>query len=442
MEQQLNETHDPGRRSWVESANASGCDFPIQNLPFGVFFRDGEPHGGVAIGDQIVDLRAAMEAGLFAGNAATAARAAAGSQLNPMMALGNAYASALRARLSDLLRVDGADSARARRLAGKLLVPMRDATMALPCRINDYTDFLTSAHHAERHGRYKGLKDPLPAAFKYLPVAYHGRASSIRVSGTPVIRPNGQWKASDHSVQFGPVEALDFELELGAFVGPGNELGTPIPIKEARQHVFGYCLLNDWSAKSVQWWEQVLGPFLGKSFMTSVSPWVVTEEALAPFRAPAPLRGAGDPAPLPYLHSEKDQREGSFDLELEASLWTETMRRRGTGPVRVTRTHLRYMYWTFTQMVTHHASNGCNLQPGDLIGSGTISGPADESRACMTELTNGGVDALALGDGETRMWLRDGDEVILTARAERAGWVPIGFGQCRGRVEQARPWPP
>src|SRR5919197_829239 len=287
----LNDTHDPRRRSWVESANASECDFPIQNLPFGVFSRGGELRGGVAIGDQILDLRAAMEAGLLAGEAATAARAAAGPQLNPLMALGSPHASALRARLSDLLRVDGADSTRARQLAEKLLVPMRDATMALPCRINDYTDFLTSAHHAERHGRYKGLKDPLPEPFKYLPVAYHGRASSIRVSGTPVIRPNGQWKTSDHSVQFGPVEALDFELELGAFVGPGNELGTPIPISEARQHVFGYCLLNEWSAKSVQWWEQVLGPFLGKTFITSVSPWVVTDEALAPFRAPAPLRG-------------------------------------------------------------------------------------------------------------------------------------------------------
>jgi fumarylacetoacetase len=435
----LNPTHDPARRSWLDSANRPDCDFPIQNLPFGVFSAAGAKRAGVAIGDRIADLAALLRTGLLEGDAATAARAAEGGTLNGLMALEARYASALRRNISDLLKADG--PARLRDMADAILVPMDQATMELPCQIGDYSDFLTSLHHTERHGRFKGLKEPLPAAFKSLPVAYHGRASSIRVSGASVVRPNGQYKNARGEIIFGPAPMLDFELELAAFVARGNALSEPIPISAARDHIFGYCLLNDWSAKSIQWWEQVLGPFLGKSFMSSISPWIVTEEALAPFRLPAPRRPAGDPAPLPHLHGAADQAEGGIDIALEAWISTAAGRTAQRGPVRITQTDLQNLYWTFGQMLTHHASNGCNLRPGDLIGSGTISGASDESRACITELTNAGADPLPVGEGESRTALADGDEIILKARATRGNAVPIGFGECRGRVEAARDWP-
>jgi fumarylacetoacetase len=312
-----------------------------------------------------------------------------------------------------------------------------DVTMRLPCEIGDYTDFLTSLHHTERHGRYKGLADPLPAAFKSLPIAYHGRASSLRVSGGDVRRPHGQYRDANGTVRFGPAPALDFELELAAFIGRGNALTQPIAIDDAHQHIFGYCLLNDWSAKSIQWFEQVLGPFLGKSFHSSLSPWIVTAEALAPFRKPAPSRAAGDPAPLPHLYGAFDQQNGGLNLELEAYLSTAQLRAAGAAPVRITRTHLDNLYWTFAQMVAHHTSNGCNLRTGDLLGSGTISGADDLSRACLTELTNAGKDPLQLPNGETRTALEDGDEVIFQARAVQPGAVTIGFGECRGTIAPA-----
>jgi fumarylacetoacetase len=312
--------------------------------------------------------------------------------------------------------------------------------MLLPCRIGDYSDFLTSLHHTERHGRFKGLSEPLPAAFKSLPIAYHGRASSICVSGAPVLRPNGQYRNAQGEICFGPAPAFDFELELAAFIGPGNALGQPIPVDAARAHIFGYCLLNDWSAKSIQWWEQVLGPFLGKSFHSTISPWIVTEEALLPFRLPAPARAPGDPAPLPHLHGARDQASGGLQLQLEAHLSSARQRAAGRSPVRITQTHLQNLYWTFAQMLAHHTSNGCNLRPGDLLGSGTISGESDLSRACITELTNAGKDPLQLGDGETRTALEDGDEIILSARAARPGAVSIGFGECRGTIMPALDW--
>jgi fumarylacetoacetase len=434
----LNLTHDPARRSWVESANLPGVDFPVQNLPFGAFRRDGETHIGVAIGDRVVDLRVLHEAALLDGDAAIACAAACDGSLNELMALDSRYISALRHTLSDLLRSDAPQRARLEERIDALLPRIADVTLTLPCTIGDYTDFLTSLHHTERHGRYKGLADPLPAAFKSLPIAYHGRASSICVSGGEIRRPHGQYRDADGNVRFGPAPMLDFELELAALIGRGNALTQPISIDAARNHIFGYCLLNDWSAKSIQWFEQVLGPFLGKSFHSSLSPWIVTEEALVPFRKAAAPRAPGDPAIMPHLHGTLDQESGGLHLELEAHLSTAKLRTEGAEAVCITRTHLDNLYWTFAQMVAHHTSNGCNLRTGDLLGSGTISGASDESRACLTELSNAGKQPLTLPNGETRTALEDGDEIILRARASRPGAVSIGFGECRGRIAAAR----
>ncbi|MES2535626.1 MAG: fumarylacetoacetase [Pseudomonadota bacterium] len=438
----LNTSHDPARRSWITSANLPGSDFPIQNLPFGIFSHQGNaPHAGIAIGEEILDLAACIDAGLLDGDALAAAQAAREPFLNTLMGLGPRYSSALRCAVSDLLRSDSPRRAEIESRRSSILVPAAEATMMLPCRIGNYTDFLTSAHHTERLGKLKGLDIPLPPAFKSLPVAYHSRASSVRVSGHAVQRPNGQWKDADGTVRFGRVEALDFELEMALFIGSGNLQGHPIPLKQARDHIFGYCLLNDWSAKSVQWWEQVLGPFLGKSFCTTISPWIVTDEALAPFRVPARARAEGDPAPLPYLSSDENNRLGGLDVQLEAYLSTQSMRAHQLQPERISATNLTELYWNFPQMVTHHASNGCNLQPADLMGSGTVSGSTRESIACMTEMTGNGKDPILLKNGEQRHWLADHDEVIFRARAVREGYVTIGFGECRGQILPAIPWP-
>lgn len=441
---ELNATHDSARRSWIASANQADGDFPIQNLPFGVFRRRGEAaRGGVAIGDRILDLAAVLEAGLLSGDAAEAARAAAGPVLNPLMGLGRRYASALRARLSDLLRADAPERARMEGVAERLLVPMDAAELLLPAAIGAFTDFLTSTYHTERGGRATRPDSPLPPNFKWLPVAYNSRASSVRVSGEAVRRPNGQTRPSDSEPPiFGPCRQLDFELELGLFVGAGNEIGTPIPLRSAREHIFGYCLVNDWSARDIQRWESFpLGPFLSKSLSTTVSPWVVTEEALAPFRAPAFARAKADPAPLPYLSDPADQAEGHLDLAMEAFLLTPQMRAANAAPVRLSRANFQNMYWTLAQMLTHHASNGCNLRPGDLIASGTVSGPTDDSRACYAELSERGTRPLNLPDGESRAWCEDGDEIIFRARAERPGRIAIGFGECRARIDPAPAWP-
>lgn len=430
----LNSTHDPARRSWVASANEAGADFPIQNLPHGVFSQgDGMPRGGVAIGDQILDLKAAIAADLFTGAALNAAQAAAEPTLNRFMEMGPAAASALRARLSDIL----ADSAEPR---PDLLVPISAVTMQLPARISGFTDFCSSVPHIEqdRPGRPGGKLHP---AFKHLPVAYNSRASSIVPSGVPIARPNGQTGMSkDGRVFFSPTRAMDFELEFGAVIGPPTTLGQPIHIDDAPGHIWGYVLVNDWSSRDVQAWESMLGPFLAKNLSTTISPWIVTAEAMAPFRTAAPERAADDPRPLPYLTSERHEAEGGLSLALTAYLRTAKMREAGEAPVRITRTHFRHSYWSLEQMTTHHASNGCNLQSGDILASGTVSGPEPDEAACLWELA-GGTTPMTLPNGEVRAWLADGDEVILQARAEAPGLVSIGFGDCAGELLPAPAWP-
>ena len=426
----LNETHDPSRRSWVHSANQPHADFPIQNLPFGIFRHAEMASGGVAIGDRIFDLAAGLEKGLFSGEAAEAARAGSGATLNQLMALGSRSASILRARLSDLLRADGPERTRVEPHADRLLIPMSAAEMLLPAKINNFTDFICSTFHAQRAVK-QPLNSPLPPVLCHMPVAYHGRASSVRISGEAVRRPHGQTKDSNGAIQFGPSKALDFELEVGAFIASGNALGSPVPIEAASSQVFGYCLLNDWSARDTQFWESMLGPFLGKSFSTSISPWIVSAEALAPFNAPVFTPTQPDwPATLPYLQSETDRAEGGMNIELEAYIQTRRMRKSGKLPARIVGTNLKFAYWTFAQMIAHHTSNGCNLRPGDLLGCGTVSGPTDESRACFMEHT----EPLQFANGESRRYLDDDDEVILRARAKRDGSVEIGFGECRARI--------
>jgi fumarylacetoacetase len=438
----LDETHDSARRSWVASANDGKTDFPIQNLPFGVFRRGGgEARGGVAIGDRIVDLAAGLSAGLFSGDAKIAAQAAVGPMLNPLMALGRRYASALRRELSDLLRGDNPARGKLEGMGEALLVPMGAAEMQMPAAVGAFTDFMVSIFHTERGGRALRPSNPVPENFKYLPIAYNSRASSVRISGEPVLRPNGQFKVGD-AVEFGPCRMLDFELEVGIVIGAGNALGAPIPMSRAQEHIFGYCLLNDWSARDVQRWESFpLGPFLSKSLSTTISPWIVTAEALAPFAAPAFARSASDPAPLPYLHSAEDQAEGGLDIGLEVLMSTPKMRDGGQGAARICATNTTNLYWSPAQIVTHHASNGCNLQPGDILATGTVSGPTDDSRACLAEITERGAKTFSLPNGEVRGFLEDGDEVVFTARAGRAGRAAIGFGECRGRIAPAVPWP-
>jgi fumarylacetoacetase len=434
----LNETHDPTLSSWLESANRPGGDFPIQNLPFGVFRRAGtdEPfRAGVAIGDEILDMAAARTAGAFAGDAERAAAAADAPDLNALMALGAPAWSALRLALSRALR-HGSLHAEA---LGGCLVAQAEAEFALPARIGDYTDFYSSIHHATRVGRLFRPDNPLLPNYKWLPIGYHGRASSIAVSEQHFHRPLGQTlPAGREKPVFGPSTRLDFELELGVFIGPGNAIGSRIPIEQAESHVFGLCLLNDWSARDLQAWEsQPLGPFLSKSFATTVSPWIVTLEALAPFRAEW-ARPENDPAPLPYLDGEANRRQGALDIRLEASLQTARMRTRGESAARVSRTRFRHAYWSIAQMIAHHTVSGCNLKPGDLLGTGTVSGPAHEEGGSLLELTSAG--PLSLPGGESRTFLEDGDAVILRGWCEKPGAVRIGFGEAVGRVLPAVSW--
>jgi len=433
----LDETHDPARRSWVESANGHP-DFPIQNLPFGIFRRRGGadvPSGGVAVGDSVLDLSACVEAGLFSGDAERAARACTAPELNGFMALGGRYWSALRRAVSRLLTVDAAEPLEPR-AAPTLLVPVSDVELLSPAAIGDYTDFYASLHHATNVGSMMRPENPLFPNYKWVPIGYHGRASSIVPSGTPVRRPRGQTRdGSAGAPTFGASGRLDYELEVGFFVGPGNPLGEPIPVGDASRHLFGICLLNDWSARDVQAWEyQPLGPFLAKNFATTISPWIVTLDALAPFRAPF-ARPAGDPELLPYLDDEDDRRAGVIDLTLEVLLVSSHMRSQRMPPVSLSVSRLRDLYWTPAQLLTHHASGGCNLRPGDLFGSGTVSGPTRESRGCLLELTWRGAEPLVLPTGEERRFLEDGDEVIFRGWCEREGFVRIGLGECRGEVK-------
>jgi fumarylacetoacetase len=437
---QLDATHDPGRRSWVAAANEPGTDFPIQNLPLGVFSAPGRgARGGVAIGDRILDLALARETGLFAGAAEEAARAASGAVLNPLMALGASHWAALRHRLSELLSVAGGERSRIEPLADRLLVPMAEAELHRPAAIANYSDFFASLYHATNTGSMFRPDNPLFPNYKYVPIAYHGRASSIGPSGMPVRRPLGQRKPADAAVpSFGPSRNLDYELELGIFIGPGSSLGEPIPIARAGEHIFGFCLLNDWSARDIQAWEyQPLGPFLAKSFATTISPWIVTAAALSPFRVPAFARAATDPAPMAYLTAPEDQRAGGLDLALEVAILTPAMRAEGRPAFVLSRSNTRDLYWTVAQMVTHQASNGCNLEPGDLLGSGTVSGATVQSFGSLLELTWRGSKPIALPGGETRRFLEDGDEVVFRARAERPGFVSLGLGECRARIAPA-----
>jgi fumarylacetoacetase len=431
----IDRTHDAGLTSWVDSANADGADFPVQNLPFGVLRQGGgDRRIGVAIGDRVLDLRSAAERGLLGDPDAGVTRSCRAPLLNDLMGLGPAAWSTLRGRLSELLTDVGRRSE-----VEPYLLRMEDVVMELPARVGDYTDFYASVHHATNVGRLFRPDAPLLPNYKWVPIGYHGRASSVVASGHPVRRPLGQQRGPDGAAPvFGPSRLLDYEVEVGVFVGPGNELGVPIPAARAEDHLFGVSLLNDWSARDVQAWEyQPLGPFLAKSFATTVSPWIVTFEALAPFRAPAYEREAGDPEPLPYLTEGVEADSAAVDLTVEAWLETERMRKEGTRPVRLSRATTRDLYWTFGQMLTHHASNGCNLRPGDLFGSGTVSGASKEAFGCLLEITRRGQEPLGLPNGETRTFLEDGDEVILRGYCEREGFRRIGFGECRGRVVPA-----
>ncbi len=430
-------THEPTLRCWVESAHRHP-DFPIQNLPLGVFVPPGGgvPRGGIAIGDRILDLAVALSGGLLYGLAADAARAASGPTLNPLLALGPAPRRALREQVSSLLQVAGEQSGHARSLGDRLVPDAKECSLLLPAAIGDYTDFYAGIHHAVNVGRLFRPDNPLLPNYKYVPIGYHGRASSIRLSGTPLKRPSGQTKPPDaDGPVFGPSRRLDIELEIGIWVGPGNALGNAVPISEAHDHIAGFCLLNDWSARDLQAWEyQPLGPFLAKNFMSTVSPWIITPEALAPFRVAQPARPEGDPRPLPYLWDETDQAAGAFDINLEVLLSSEKMREQGIAPMRISASNMRHLYWTAAQMLTHHASNGCNLQSGDLLGTGTISGPTRDSMGSLLEATEGGKVPLVLPTAEKRTFLENGDEIILRGSAARDGFVPIGFGDCRGSV--------
>src|SRR6266404_2593887 len=415
----LDETHDAKVQSWVESANIAGSDFPIQNLPFGVFRRrdaGAEAGVGVAIGDRIVDVAGMRSEGLFAEKSVlVAANACASDSLNSLMALGAGPRRALRRRLHDILRQDAPASDR--QAASRHLVAQSDVDMLLPAVVGDYTDFYASIFHATNVGKLFRSDNPLLPNYKYVPIGYHGRASSVVVSGTPVRRPSGQVQVGTAPPVFAPSGQLDYECELGAFVARGNVLGQPVPIEEAEDHLFGVCLVNDWSARDIQRWEyQPLGPFLSKNFATTISPWVVTFEALEPFRVPRYRRLDDDPAPLAYLDGERDRESG------------------GIAPVRLSSAGFEKMYWTMAQMLTHHASNGCNLWPGDLLASGTVSGPEKEARGCLLELTWRGTEPLTVPTGETRTFLEDGDELILRAYAEREGARRIGLGECRGKL--------
>ena len=417
----IDSTHDPKLRSWVAAANSQGADFPIQNLPFGRFRKAGSAEAfriGVAIGDQVLDLRAA---GLVDHD-----------DMNRLMAAAPAERRALRAKLSEGLREGSVQQAQ----WSSALVPQAQAEYTVPCRIGDYTDFYTGIHHATTVGKLFRPDQPLMPNYKWVPIGYHGRASSIVVSGQSFKRPNGQTIALGASEpSFGPAKRLDYELELGFYVAQGNALGEPIAIADAEQHLFGVGLFNDWSARDIQAWEyQPLGPFLSKSFASTISPWIVTMEALAPFRA-AFTRPEGDPQPLPYLDAASNRDAGALDITLEVWLQTAKMRAAGEEGVRLTCGNTtQAAYWTAAQLIAHHTVNGCNLQPGDLLGSGTLSGPTQSEAGSLLELTLGGKQAITLANGETRTFLEDGDTLVLRGWCERAGAVRIGLGEARGTV--------
>ena len=430
----LDPTHAAQLRSWVESANLPGCDFPIQNLPFAVFRRAGSRENfrcGVAIGDRVLDLGALDMLTPFEGLGAEALAACAEPALNRLMALGGEARVALRRGLSECLRAGAPRAAE----IGTALIAQSEVEFTLPARVGNYSDFYTSIHHATAVGRLFRPDQPLLPNYKWVPIAYHGRASSLGVSGQEVRRPRGQvMPRGAERPQLAASARLDFELEVGVLIGSGNRLGSPIPIAQAEAHVFGLCLLNDWSARDLQAWEyQPLGPFLAKSFATTISPWIVTLEALAPYRLPW-SRADGDPHPLPYLDCAPLRAAGALDMHLEVALETAAIRAAGAAPQSLARTNFRHCYWSVAQMVAHHSVNGCNLEPGDLLGSGTQSGPTPDQAGSLLELTEGGKRPIPLASGEMRTFLEDGDRVLLTGWCERPGCARIGFGQASGVI--------
>lgn len=425
----IDQTNDPSLKSWCESAQ--GSDFPIQNLPLGIF-SVGERRRkiGVAIGDFVLDL-----GGIADLLDEEWLNDLSQPVLNGWLARGPTAGRALRQRLCEILSDD-----RYRDDVEPQLVGQTEVRLHVPCIIGDYTDFYVGIHHATNVGKQFRPDNPLLPNYKYVPIGYHGRASSVRTSGEPVIRPSGQRKPPEaEAPEYGPSRRLDYELELGIWIGEGNELGTPIPLGEAGDHIAGYCLLNDWSARDLQAWEyQPLGPFLAKNFLTTVSPWVVSPQALAPFRTPMPQRPAGDPEPLSYLDDPADREQGGLAIELEATLTTQKMRERGVAPHILSRGSAdAAMYWSAAQIVAHHSSNGCNLQPGDLIGTGTLSTESAGGLGSLLEISSGGKEPVRLATGEARTFLEDGDEVTLKAWCEGEGSIRIGFGECIGRVETA-----
>lgn len=439
MNSLIDETHDVNRRSVIESANDVETDFPIQNLPFGIFsISSGAPGPGVAIGDLIFDLRAAYRRGLLPPD--VPGEVLEKNSLNALFALGRGPLRNLRRTVSALLSSTGTEGVDRKQVAD-LCVPMNSCKLHRPTDVPNYTDFYAGIHHARAAGALLTPENPLPANYKWVPIAYHGRASSVQVGQGGVRRPYGQKPPSvtDGPPSFGPCERLDFELELGFYLTGGNTLGDRIAVRNAGQQIVGYSLLNDWSARDVQRWEMFpLGPFLSKSFATSVSPWVVTSDALAPFRVPAMARPNEDPQPLEYLFDKDDQARGGLDIELKVFLSTAEMRAKGEKGAPILTSNARHLYWTTAQMVAHHTVNGCNLQPGDLIGTGTISGPRDEELSSMLELTKAGARPITLPNGEVRSFLADGDEVIFEGRCHRAGFASIGFGSCAGTILEAR----
>ena len=426
----IDETHDPDRVSWVNGAEP-GSDFPVQNLPIGIFSEaKGLRRPGVAIGDYVLDLAAVSDL-----LDEEWRNDLAQPVLNAWLSRGPEDHRALRRRLSEILSDECyRDDVEVH------LIGQSEVRMHVPCLIGDYTDFYVGIHHATNVGKQFRPDNPLLPNYKYVPIGYHGRASSVRPSGEPVTRPSGQRKPPEAEVpEYGASRRLDYELELGMWVGRGNDLGQPIPISEAGDHIAGYCLLNDWSARDLQAWEyQPLGPFLAKNFLTSVSPWIVSSDALAPFRSAMPPRAEGDPQPLPYLEDASDRETGGLRIQLEVTLSTETMREQQLPPHPLSRGRAdAAMYWSAAQIVTHHASNGCNLQPGDLIGTGTLSTDSDEGLGSLLEISRGGKQPIELPSGESRSFLEDGDEVVLRAWCEREGAVRIGLGECVGRVVPA-----
>jgi fumarylacetoacetase len=429
----IDATHDPALRSWVESANDPASDFPIQNLPYGRFRPDDQSrpwHIGVAIGDVILDLKLAAQQVPWPDEVRAALARLASADLNGFMGMDKAARVAMRRTLSNALRSGSPLQA----ALTPCLVSQVRAEMALPCSIGDYTDFYTGIHHATTVGKLFRPDNPLLPNYKWVPIGYHGRASSIQVGPHRFARPQGQIKGDAPMPRLGPCQRLDYELEIGAFIGPGNQLGDPVAMHEAEDRLFGLVLLNDWSARDVQAWEyQPLGPFLSKNFASTISPWIVTMEALAPFRVPFE-RPMDDPQPLPYLDSAFNREQGSVDITLEVWLQTAAMRQARQPEVRLTRSNFRDAYWTLAQMVAHHTVGGCNLSAGDLFGSGTQSGPREGEGGSLLELSLGGRQALQLPDGSKRRFLEDGDTVVLRAFCERPGAARIGFGEARGTV--------